>query len=126
MEYSGANKLLGLEPTPPFSKDISDFIAKKKIQISNPNKDKGMTDEQYEKFLKRRNERLEYYLTQLKNKGLRNRNTDDASIQEEVKILQSRANEISKFEVIGQKPEEEKDKSIKTDHFEEMPFKKQE
>jgi len=122
MEYSGANKLLGLEPTPPFSKDISDFIAKKKIQISNPNKDKEMTDEQYQTFLTRRNEIAEIYITQVKENGLINGKTDNDSVQKAVDILVSMANQQAKLETYKKEPVEKEPETF-VKGFKPVPFK---
>ncbi len=92
---------------PAFSAENNTFLRNSNLKIKKPNKAEGMSDEDYEKYLKRRNERVEHDLKQLQEKGLDSGDKDPAAMEEAVKQIVSWANEIAKFETIKGTPDEQ-------------------
>lgn len=109
-----------------FSTEVATFMRKKKLKIRPPSKDKDLSDEEYQEFVKRRNERLEAYLKQLQEKGLEDGATDDESYQDAADDLESRANEMAKDEVLGTKPTPPKKPKRVKDFEETIEFKRKE
>ena len=115
LDFAGLNPKEGKKRT--YSDETEKIIKDNEIKISNPEKkyvkdgvEVEMTEQEYDNFTKRIDERIDNALKQIKTNGLTNGKKDKESIKKAAEEAISYSIELAKYELFGseKKPVEEK------------------